>query len=277
MKKILICIGLLLLLTGCEQTNNSVVKDKDITVDAAPAEVVAPVISNPEPSVEPETEPTEPQYPILDEELTESLTTYMYESFGGSGDEQFATSWYKYIDYWEIYQNEDSYSGILHLKERPFDYSARLLLSKYYSEDELDTLSPILMDVGASLDLDDIELCSIGEALYKIKTEEDSEIYYYALSALDIPIYDFLSSGSGLSIDDVRSSIKKNKIPGKEAYKCLVDYMKYEYEGAFDGFSMEDVKYMSVAAIDNFKDVRIVTLDVVEQDDKSISTYKNQN
>lgn len=279
--KLILLIILLFTLTGCAQTNNYDAENKDnsaVTVDAAPTEVITPAAANPEPSGESEIEPTEkPQYPILDEGLTEALTAYMYESFGGFGDEQFAASWYKYIDYWEIYQNEDFYSGVLHLKERPLDDSARLILSKYYSNDELDILCPILLDVGASLNLDGADLCLIGESLYKIRVSEDAEINYYALAALDIPVYDFLSSGFGRSVEEVKSAIKKNQIPGKDAYACLVDYMSSNYKDAFDGLSMEKVKYMSATVMSNFSDVRIESLDVVDHDSKAIGTYENKN
>jgi hypothetical protein len=285
MKRLILLIVLLFALTGCAKNNPAAIVKSNNNISTAPvtsvpAEVIAPVTADPKPSGEPETEiePTEePQYPILDEEITEALTTYMYESFGGFGNEQFAVNWYKYIDYWEVYRNEDFYSGILHLNERPFDSSARLLLNEYYSEDELDILCPILLDVGVALDLDDIDLCLIGEALYKIRTLKDTAIYYYSLVALDIPIYDFLASGFGQSIPDVKSAISKNEIPRKDAYKCLIDYMAYTYKDEFEGLSMEKVNLMSMAAIANFDDVRIETLSVVDQDYKLVNTYEKLN
>ncbi len=273
--KILILLTFLLLIfTGCAKNNPVAKADDNIDVSTATVTTTPKAKEN----LESEPAPTEEaRFPILDEKLTEALTTYMYESFGGSGNDQLATSWFKYIDRWEVYQNKDSYSGTLYLKERPFDASARVILSKYYTDDQLDILCPILMDVGASLDLDDIDLCLIGEALYKINTTEDAAVHYYSLAALNIPIYDFLSEGFGESVSAVQSAIKKNKVSGTGAYLCLIDYMATTYEDAFDGLSMEKVKLMSMAAIANFSDVRIETLKVVDHDNESINTYKKLN
>ncbi len=272
MKRLIILIFLLLLLTGCTKNNHD-----DKIYDNANIFTTPDVASDPEPSIEPTiviNHVKEQKYPIFEDEITDQLTTYMYESFGGSGNESFATSWYKYIDYYEVYQNEDFYYGVLHLKERPFDASARLLLNEYYTDDELDFICPILIDVGASLNLDDIDLCLIGENLYKIETSNDVEIYYYSLVSLGIPVYDFLSEGFGQSIDDVKSAIRKNQIPGTQASECIVDYMEYSYSDSFDGLSMEMVNNLSLAVLSNFNDVSLETLSVVDQDNQPIHTYK---
>lgn len=276
---LILLIILLFMLTGCSQVNNSKGKNGNISnVTAVSKEIISSDAANTEPIREDNIVPTEkPKYPVLDKELTEALTTYMYESFGGFGKEQYATSWYKYIDYWEVYQNEDSYSGILHLKEQPSDASVRIFLSKYYTDNELDKICPILLDAGASLNLDEVDLCLIGEALYKIKTSEDAETNYYALEALNIPVYNFLAKGSGWSINDVKNAIKGNKIPGKEAYECLIDYIAHTYKDAYNGLTMKKVKNISMAAINNFEDVKIKTIDVVDMDGKSIGIYKNSN
>lgn len=277
MKKLILLIVLLLLFTGCSK-NVSTNRTDDLSppvTTTAPTETITP--TEPEPSKGSEIAPAESVlYPLLDKEITEALTDKMYGSFGG--DEQFAAGWYKYIDYWEVYQNEDFYSGILHLKERPFDASARLLLAQYYTEEDLDFLCPTLLDVGAALNLDDVDLCLIGEALYKICTLENTEIYYASLAALNIPVYDVLAeaNGNGWTANDVKRAIKDEQIHGETAFACLVDYMDYTYDGSFDGLSMEKVKTMSMAALANFNDVRIETLSVVDHENKSINKYKNQ-
>ncbi|MGF7142788.1 hypothetical protein HNQ56_001206 [Anaerotaenia torta] len=279
MKKLILFIILLSMLTGCAK-NNPVAKVDDgnvsVTPSAAPTDVAVPATATPIPTVTPETTPVEePQDPILDEVITDKLASYMYSSFGGSGTEELAAGWYKYIDYFEVFQEENFYTGNLHLKERPLDASAQLILSQYYPDDGLDILCPILLDTGAALDLDDLDLCLIGEALYKISAEEDAKTQYYSLAALNIPIYDFLASASGWKIADVKNAVSNNEVSGDIAFEILVDYIADEYKDAFDGLSMEMVKHMSMAALANFEDVRIETLAVFDQDGKAINTYKN--
>ena len=280
-KKLLMLLLLyLFLLTGCENDYSAnTVNDIDFTASTLPPTATAFV--TPTASVSEllkESEIALPidvlKYPKLDEELTKELTTYVYESFGGSGLETYAASWYKYIDYWEVFQDENSYSCVLHLQESPFDISAQLL-SKYYSEDEFSILCPILLDTCASLDLDVIDLCLIGELLYKIRTYENTEIYYNALAALDIPIYDFLASGFGRKVSDVKLAIEKNQMPSDKAYDCIVDHMAYTYEGAFDGLSMEKVKYISYTVLANFNSVEIEAITVVDNENNYINTYEN--
>ncbi len=279
MKRLILLMILFFSLTGCSKNVPAGKTEEDTNVPSAvPTEAAAPTAEL-EPTAEPEevlsTEVV--QYPVLEKEITESLTDMMYGSFGGYGDEQFTAGWLKYIDYLEVYRNEDNlYNGVLHLNERPLDATARLLLQKYYSDEQLDILCPVLLDVGAAFDLDDINVCLVGELLYQIKTLDDTSVYYYALASLDIPIYDFLSEGFGKSVSDVRKAIKDGQIPGDKAFACLVDYMTYTYEGTFDGLSMEKVKTMSMAALANFDDVRIETLSVVDHENKSINKYKNQ-
>jgi hypothetical protein len=279
MKKTIIFIVLMITMTGCSKSNPSNgISAPTIPISVSPSEDIAQVNPEPAPTQIPEAGAGEAEYPILESEITDELTAYIYENFGGSGDEMYATSWYKYIDYWEVYQDDKSlYSGLLHLKERPFDTSARILLSEYYSKDELDSICPILLDTAAALNLDDLDICLIGENLYKIRELNDTSTYYYSLAALDIPIYEFLSEGFGENISNVKSAIQNNQISGPDAYQCLVDYMEYTYEGNFDGLSMEKVKKISMAALANFDVVRIETLSVVDQDGKLISTYNKLN
>lgn len=281
MKKLILLVVLLFTLTGCAKNSPASKVENNInppatSVTATPTEVIPDPDSSEVSEVGAETTES-PQGPVLNKEITEALTTYMYESFSGSGDEKYAADWYKYIDYYEVYQEENTYSGVLHLKERPLDASARLILSQYYSDDQLDVLCPTLLDVGAALNLEDVDLCLIGENLYKISTSNDSSIYYYSLAAMNIPIYDFLSSGFGESVDTIKSAIRKNLISGDEASKCLFDYMSSTYKGKFEGLSMENVKVMAMTSIANFKDVRIETITVVDQDNKKISKYQKLN
>lgn len=274
MKRFLLLITILFTLTGC--SNNYPTEEIEVYINDSLNDSSAVASPDPEPSNEPSPIfiPTEaPSYPLLDKDITEELTTYMYESFGGFGNEQIAINWYPYIDYWELYQDDDSYYGYLHLNERPFDTSARVILSKYYSDDELDDICPVLMNAGASLNLDDIDLCLIGESLYKIYTLEDSIIHYSSLAALDIPVYEFLASAAGWSVSDVSSAIREGGIPGDVAFEVILEYMTYEYKGAFNGLSMKNVKTMSMAAMANFNNVRIDNITVFDQDGKEIGKY----
>jgi|GEM_PF-1181155 len=243
------------------------------TPDNAPAKTT----SSEEPAIESKEE--KPEFPILNKELTEALTSFMYENFGGSGDEQYAASWYKYIDRWEVYQADvDFYIGELYLKERPMDASAFDILSKYYTEGELsDIICPMLLDIGAYHKLKEVDLSLIGENLYFIKTRRDTSIYFYSLSALGIPIFDFLAEGSGWSVSEVKNAVMSNSISGVEVYNFLVAYMGHKYKGSFDGLSMKDVKSMSMSALANFKDVRIERLIVLDQNRKLVNIYRKPN
>ncbi len=50
---------------------------------------------------------------ILQEDLSKTLTKDIYENFGGSGNEDFAASWYKNIVELAIYKDEDVYYSIV--------------------------------------------------------------------------------------------------------------------------------------------------------------------
>lgn len=291
MKKIVLSllVAFLIFLAGCGSQKDYIIDTSvtsgNVTNDTSASQnVEEDTINNieqtknlPSPTLAPEPEKKEAEYPVLDEAITESLTKMMYGSFGGLGNEEFATSWYKYIDYWEVYREGTTYNGILHITVRPYDWSARLLLSQYYTEEELNNLIPVLIDVGAAFGLDDIDISLVGECLYKIKTYEDSSLYYYAIASYDIPIYDFLSQGFGRSIREVKQAIENNKIPGDKAFECLIDYMEYNYKGTFNGLSMEGVKRMAMAALSGFDDVRIETMTVYDNDNKLINTYQKLN
>lgn len=49
----------------------------------------------------------------VDEALTESLTQYMYESFGGFGRKEFAASWYEYLIELKVYRDDEVYYAIV--------------------------------------------------------------------------------------------------------------------------------------------------------------------
>lgn len=276
MKRLFILLIALCLLSGCSKNDTA-----DNIEDSSPAPSITAVptaTTTPEPEIT--LEPTQaPQTAVLDEDITNAVTTYIYESFGGSGKEEYAASWFKYIDHWEIYKNESTneYNGIVFLTEKPYDYSARLLLSKYYSEEQLDILCPILMDVGATFNLDDIDLCLVGENLYNINLSNDIGLYISSLAAYDIPVYEFLATGFGATESQVREAIRNNELPGDSACECLIDYMGNTYEGAFDGLSMEKTKNIAMSALANFKDVRIESMGAFDLEGSPINSYNKLN
>lgn len=65
-------------------------------------------------------------------ELTEELKTYLFDNFGGAGNPEFATTWYKYIDDVEVSVFDDEIEVIIYTSIYPDD-EGKELASKFFS------------------------------------------------------------------------------------------------------------------------------------------------
>ena len=215
--------------------------------------------------------------PILDQDLTDALNKFMLDHFGGSGDPKYAefeTSWYKYIDAYNVYIDGGDYIATLKLTEEPADTTVKLFLSTKLSEDNLEYCLPTILDVGAALSLDEVDMCLIGENIYKIIVDDPNlKIIYSSLYAYDIPVYKYLSDALEISEDDVRANI--DFCQGPTAAQVVVDGMSKDYGGSFQGLTSSVMERCARTAIANFDDVYISEITVLSPDGKELDTYKN--
>lgn len=231
---------------------------------------IAPLEATPEPA---QTAEPEPQ---LDKTLSESLNTMMFESFGGSGNAEFATSWYPFIDTLQVYSLGDEYYSTLTLTEEVADTTMRAISTAFYfSKENTDLVIPVVLDAGAYLDLDEAEMCLIVEGLSKILNASSGSILpYESLQALGIPVYEYLSS----ALDSSESTIKKNidLVYGSKAADIILAGMKNNYQDSFNGITEETAEKISYAALANFDDVYLEKMIVCNPDGEQMIEFENR-
>ena len=166
--------------TGSSATESSVLESSNESVN-----------SNPEYLSESEGVANEIQ---KDESLSESLSEHMLESFGGMGKPEYAaavTSWYPFIENFDVYNTPDGYYGVLTLNQEVFDHDIRVLLSMSLSEESMNVIVPPVVNACAALDLDPLDAAVIGDSLVKILDGSTNlDVYYASIYAYGIPVYD---------------------------------------------------------------------------------------
>ena len=249
--------------TGSSETESSVLESSNESVN-----------SNPEYLSESEGVANEIQ---KDESLSESLSEHMLESFGGMGKPEYAaavTSWYPFIENFDVYNTPDGYYGVLTLNQEVFDHDIRVLLSMSLSEESMNVIVPPVVNACAALDLDPLDAAVIGDSLVKILDGSTNlDVYYASIYAYGIPVYDYMAEGYGRSVDEMMNVV--GRLGGTDPVACLTDYMAYNYKGAYTGPTLDDAKTISLAAMTSFQDVHIEYIEVVDTTGKTIATYDN--
>lgn len=211
--------------------------------------------------------------PVVDEKISADMEKYLFESFGGSGDADFTTSWYPYISSVEVLENSDNFYCVINLTEKPGDYSLRLILSQTMTDEAVELCVPPIMDATASLGLDEMDGCVIGDSLVKILTETSGlNIYYASLLAYEIPSYQYLATAMGVTVTDVTNNI--DVCNGSNAVQMLIEGMTNDFGGSYKGLLSSQLQGMTGAAI-GFKDVAIKNVVVKSPDGKIVRDFDN--
>lgn len=211
--------------------------------------------------------------PTVDKELSVAMEKYLFESFGGSGNTDFSTSWYSYIGSVEVLKKSGEFYCVINLTEKPGDYSLRLILSQTMTDGAVELCIPPIMDATASLGLDEVDGCLIGESLATILTETSGlNIHYASLLAYEIPSYQYLANAMDVSVTDVMDNI--DVCNGSNAVQMLIDGMTNDYGGSYKGLLTSQLQGMTGAAI-GFKDVTIKNVVIKSPDGKIVRDFDN--
>jgi len=123
---VLIMISLQLFIVGC--SNNKQLEPNSTPNTNLSSEQVQPpeqqdqaLINNQNPDKNNPGEAERNDDEEIEKKLTEELKTYLYENFGGAGNPEFATSWYKYIDNVRINVYEDELEVTIYTSIYPDD------------------------------------------------------------------------------------------------------------------------------------------------------------
>lgn len=212
--------------------------------------------------------------PQKDVALSEKLSSFMFENFGGSGDAAFATSWYPFIESLEVYSDGASYYGMLELTESGNEETVRAILSQHFTPANLDFCVPILMDAGAALKLDTVSICVMGESLAKILTGSSGlEVYYASLYSYNIPVYSYLATALEVSESEIIETC--GFCGGSEFANFILMKMQEDFGGSFTGITSDTTKTISLAALTGFHDVYLKEMIVVDSGGKKVTTIKN--
>ena len=175
-KKVLFAVLIASVLTGCgtgqnvPQQNSSSLSESSIAESVPASDMTS---DEDESSIVEESSDVEATSATENTELSETLTKYMKDSFGG-GDAhpEFATSWYKYIDTITVLEDSGVYRVEVKVTDSPADAVLRGYISMYSLGDAYDTFIETIIDTQYALKLEDLDGCLIADSLYKILTKD---------------------------------------------------------------------------------------------------------
>lgn len=127
---------------------------------------------------------------VINEQLSNSLSAYMFENFGGGGIPEMAATWYTYIDNVSVVSDGAVYFAKVALQD--IDY--KMLINEK------------------------LEQMSASDLL----TVSDTDF----LEALGIPAIKYLSTASGQSENNINEMLMNGKVPGEIGTQALRDYIK---------------------------------------------------
>lgn len=213
--------------------------------------------------------------PQLNSELTKKLNSFMKDSFGGAGNPEHATSWYSYINSYEVYEDSGKYKAKLSLNTTVDGKNLRLILGQNLTEESTENLTEILLNVGSALNLDETSLCVVGDSLYNIMNSESGvDIYYSSISAYGIPVYAYIAETVEVSESEVRSYA--DNLGGEAFANCIYNNMATQYAGNYTGLSIYTVDTMALSVISNFDEVYLDSIEVYDSSNSLVETYENQ-
>lgn len=270
MKKcIYLFVLLMFLVTGCSDATTSQTINTEPPLVSNDSKVTAkPTDANPIPSpTTPTSSPTPTPIPVKDEEILKAVMQNVADNFS-------TTTWFPYIQNIWVYECDGIYTGEIIFTETPYDYSLSLLMPKYFSEKEAQTITPILLDAGVALNLDDIDLCLVAESLSKIYKNQDLKIAFNSLNAYDIPVYKYFADAIEVSVTDIKDNL--HLLHGAKAVNVILNGLSSDYEGSFTGLSISKAETASRVAMDRRTETYISEIIALSADGKKIGTYDNR-
>ena len=200
-------------------------------------------------------------------EISDELSKYMLDNFGGAGNPKYAADWYQYVKEFKVFKDGEAYYGELHLTETPLDRACRTLAFKYYNQNQADAIIPLLMDVAAAKNLDELDVAVISESMGEIlRNNPNLKIYYASLFSYGIPVYKYLANGVGQGVTELQIIDNIEKCGGVTATAMIMAGIDADYGGSFEGLTMHEAETMSRAAMVNFKQVYLEKIELYSPD-----------
>lgn len=218
-----------------------------------------------------------------DDTLSQSATKMMESSFGGAGNPEYATSWYPYIQSISVGEDESGYFADMVISETPLDADLSTILEFYKSEgtlsmsdDEWNAYRRALLESGAALEWDSIDLCLAADDIYKIMTNDSPAIHFSSLYALGLDVYQYISDNVlGTPITPTEVMNRADEFGQPDFGKVILAECGAQYEGSYTGLSIDQVKTACNSLMANFKDVTIKKVSVYDTNSELIRVFKN--
>lgn len=264
MKKLICCLLCVVVIAGCGAESSTIAPQVEPEAKTSSETVIS---STPESS----------EAPIEHKkELSDALSKFMLDNFGGAGKPEYAASWYPYITGVAVYQDGIGYFSEMTLAEMPGDYEIRLILSRYFNSEQIEIIAPVLLDTVGYLGLDADEALVLADDVGQIMTKTSGvDIIYYSMVAMKIPVYQYLADavGQGVTAQQIQDNI--SKCCGVNAVAALMAGMESDYKGGFTGMTMANASAAAHAAMAGLDDVYIEEITLLSPEGKEIKTYSN--
>ena len=209
-------------------------------------------------------------------ELSDRLSQYMSDNFGGAGNPEYAASWYPHIVGVTVFQDSSGYFSEMTLAEIPGDYEIRLILSRYFNNEQIDIIAPVILDTVSGLSLDDGNALVLADDIGQIMSGESGiESIYYSMAAMKIPVYQYLADAVGQGVTARQIQDNLSRCIGVNAVAALMAGMNADYGGSFNGLTMAKASTAAHAAMAGLDDVYLDTITLLSPEGKEIKTYSN--
>lgn len=214
--------------------------------------------------------------PIEMPELSELLTKYMKDSFGGGDDHpEFATSWYKYIDTITVLKDGDTYRVEVRATDSPADAMLRGYTAAYSLGDAYDSFIASVMDAQYALGLEDLDGCLIADSLYKILTSDSGvKVYYASLFSYGINAYKYISDATNGEFSESYVLDTADYLCGADFVNAILTGMQNEFQDSCDAFVTYDADRIAYSIKANYRDILIAQVDIINPQGTIVHTVK---
>lgn len=210
-----------------------------------------------------------------DEALSKLASDMMEGSFGGSGNPEYAASWYSYISSVSVFEENGKYYGKIELTDTPADSLLRAFTSSYDLGDVYDPFIEVLIDTQYGMGLDDVNTCLAAENIYKIYTTNGPVgIYYSSLYSAGLDAYQYISDATNGEYS--RSYVMENadSMYGPDFAGAILSQLIYDYDGKCTRIMEADAHTIGMALKANFDEVELYKVELFNPQGTKVYTVE---